>query len=72
VCGLCDAYDEPEDRWWRYGDYTGADCPKCGRQRLMQCEQVVSVDVSVERIICEKCCWEPARNDYCSEALSDR
>lgn len=72
MCGLCDAYVEPEDQWWRYGEYTGADCPKCGRQRLMQCEQAVSAAVSVERVICEKCCWEPARADFCAEALSDR
>ena len=72
MCGLCDAYDSPEDRWWRFGEYVSRDCPNCGRARLMQCEQIIDTEISVERVICEKCCWEPAKNDYCAEALSDR
>lgn len=68
MCGLCDAYDGPEDRWWRYGEYVSDPCPKCGRHRLMKCEE----RVGVSRIICEKCCWEPSRDDYCADALSDR
>ncbi len=67
MCGLCDDHEKPENRWWRYGEYTGDACPKCSRFRLMKCEHE-----TVERIICEKCCWEPARDDYCAEALSDR
>lgn len=58
--------------WWQYGEYTGGDCPNCGRQRLIACEQIVDEQISVERVICEKCCWEPARNDYCAEALAGR
>lgn len=72
MCGLCDAYSEPEHPWWRFGEYTGGACPNCGRERLMVCEQVIDTQISVERVICEKCCWEPARRDYCAEALSDR
>lgn len=73
MCGLCDAYlEEPEHKWWRYGEYVGRACPKCGRERLMQCEHVVEAQISIERIICEKCCWEPERNAYCYDALSDR
>ena len=58
--------EEPEHRWWVYGDYTGGDCPNCKRERLMRCED----NNGNERIICEKCAWEPAKNDYCYEALS--
>lgn len=72
MCGLCDAYETPEARWWRYGEYTGENCPNCGRQRLMRCEQASRTAANVERVICEKCHWEPARNDYCAEALGDR
>lgn len=72
MCGLCDAFSEPEHKWWRYGEYTGNACPNCGRLRLMSCEQEINTRVSVERVICEKCHWEPARSDYCAEALSDR
>lgn len=52
-------------RWWVYGNYTGDDCPNCGRQRLMACED----DRGRERVICEKCHWEPAAAGYCSEAV---
>lgn len=58
--------DDMEKRWWVYGDYTGGDCPNCKRQRMMRCED----NSGTERIICEKCAWEPAKNDYCYEALS--
>lgn len=71
MCGLCDAYSENEpDRWWDYGDYTGGACPNCGRERLMACEQVIDTNISVERTICEKCAWEPAKGAYCLEAAS--
>jgi hypothetical protein len=49
--------------WRAYGDYTGDDCPNCGRQRLMTAED----PTGRERVICEKCMWEPAANDYAPE-----
>lgn len=52
-------------RWWVYGNYTGEVCPNCKRERLMTCEDLEKC----ERVICEKCSWEPAKNDYCYEAL---
>lgn len=58
--------EEDERRWWAFGDYTGDTCPNCGRVRLMKCED----NRLQERIICEKCNWEPARNGYCEEALN--
>lgn len=51
--------------WSAYGEYTGDACPHCGRQRLMKCED----DEKRERVICEKCHWEPATGDYCYEAI---
>jgi hypothetical protein len=51
--------------WWLYGDYTGDACPNCSRLRLMACVD----SAGVERVICEKCAWEPARDDYCHEAV---
>jgi hypothetical protein len=56
---------DPDHHWWAYGNYTGADCPNCSRQRLMSCEDLTGA----ERVICEKCHWEPAANDYCAEAV---
>ena len=38
----------------------------CKRERLLRCED----NNGNERIICEKCSWEPAANDYCYKALS--
>jgi hypothetical protein len=52
--------DPDKHHWWSYGNYTGEDCPHCGRRRLMLCED----NQGNERIICEKCNWEPAINDY--------
>lgn len=57
--------NDPDFHWWAFGDYTGDSCPKCGRERLMKCEDLEKR----ERIICEKCSWEPAKNDWCYEAL---
>lgn len=51
------------DRWWNYGDYVAGDCPNCGRSRLLECEDPKGRD----RIICEKCHWEPALNTYCPD-----
>jgi ribosomal protein S27AE len=59
--------EDRERRWWVFGDYTGDACPNCGRERLMACAD----NDGKERIICEKCNWEPARGKYCEEALSD-
>lgn len=53
------------ERWWVYGEYTGDSCPRCGRERLMECED----NKGRKRVICEKCSWEPSANDYCYEAL---
>lgn len=52
--------DDPESRWWNYGDYTGDDCPNCGRSRLMECQD----NECRKRIICEKCDWEPEKDNY--------
>lgn len=57
---------DANERWWQYGEYTGDDCPKCNRTRLMEC---VDADGN-ERVICEKCSWEPKRDDYCYEAIN--
>lgn len=51
------------ENWGAFGDYTGQDCPNCGRQRLMKCMDPKGDD----RIICEKCNWEPMTNDYCKD-----
>lgn len=51
---------ECEGNWWAFGDYTGDVCPNCSRLRLMSCEDLGGR----ERIICEKCDWEPATNSY--------
>jgi ribosomal protein S27AE len=48
-----------------FGDYTGDCCPNCGRDRLMSCTD----DSGVNRVICEKCNFEPAKGIYLSEAL---
>lgn len=58
---------DPDFHWWAYGNYTGADCPNCKRERVMSCED----NDGRERIICEKCHWEPAVGDYCYEALGN-
>lgn len=58
--------EDPENRWWVYGNYTGGTCQNCKRERLMSCED----NDGKERVLCEKCTWEPAKNDYCYEALS--
>jgi ribosomal protein S27AE len=57
--------DFEEHHWWAYGEYTGDDCPHCGRTRLMACCD----NSGKERVICEKCNWEPTVNNYCYEAL---
>ena len=44
--------------------YLAGECSHCGRERIEQ--------LANGKIICEKCCWEPASNDYCYQALSDR
>lgn len=51
---------DPDYHWWAYGEYTGEDCPNCGRERMMKCTDLDGK----ERVICEKCNWEPAANDY--------
>ena len=56
---------DPDFHWWAYGEYTGNECPRCKRMRQMTCED----NEGKERIICEKCSWEPAVNDFCYEAL---
>jgi hypothetical protein len=58
---------QTETHWWAYGNYTGDACPNCQRERLMKCED----DEKHERVICEKCSWEPAKNDYCYDALGN-
>jgi hypothetical protein len=67
VCGLCDAYEEPERRWWAYGDYVAGECPMCHRERMMVCED----NAGQPRVICEKCAWEPDANGYCVEAIGN-
>lgn len=42
--------------------YTGDECPNCGRQRLEECAN--------GKVVCEKCHWEPAINDYNSDHLT--
>lgn len=59
------AHIEPDYHWWAYGNYNGAECPNCGRERVMVCEDYTGA----ERVICEKCKWEPAVSDYCHEAV---
>ena len=56
---------DPDHHWWAYGDYTKGDCPNCGRERLLSCTDNAGND----RIICEKCSWEPSKSDYCYDAL---
>jgi len=55
-----------EAYWSAYGEYTGDDCPNCHRQRLMQCTD----SQDRERIICEKCHWEPAMGDFAPDAAA--
>src|SRR5215469_751076 len=57
----------PSNHWWTHGDYVGGDCPACGRARLMS----VTDPSGNDHVICEKCYWEPAKNDFCHEALED-
>lgn len=42
--------------------YLDIGCPNCGRHRVEQCAN--------GKIVCEKCSWEPAINDYNSVHLS--
>jgi predicted RNA-binding Zn-ribbon protein involved in translation (DUF1610 family) len=62
---LSEGRTDTADHWWLYGNYTGGDCPNCGRERLLLCKMVDGTP----RVICEKCSWEPAVNDYCNEAI---
>lgn len=57
---------ENSENWREFGEYTGEDCPNCGRQRLMRCTD----PSGRERIICEKCDWEPATNNYSAGSAS--
>jgi len=54
---------DPKKRWWAYGNYVAGVCPACGRERLMEATDLAGKD----RIICEKCNWEPAANEYCRD-----
>lgn len=53
--------DEPD--WRQVGDYVAGECPNCGRERLLN----VVDPQGRERVICEKCDWEPAESRYSSE-----
>lgn len=53
--------------WWNFGNYTGDDCPNCHRNRLVKCTD----PTGAERVICEKCKWEPAVNNYSPDAGPD-
>lgn len=59
---------EPDELpWWNYGNYTGDACPNCKRVRIMSCED----NHGRERIICEKCEWEPRFSTYRSCVTED-
>lgn len=62
---LTPAAQDPDYHWWVYGNYNGASCLNCGRERVMVCEDLQGR----ERIICEKCDWDQQANDYrtCAE-----
>ncbi len=47
----------------KMGNYTGDDCPNCGRQRVMICDDD-------EKRRCEKCSWCVEDKDYDYEFLS--
>lgn len=49
-----------DEHWWAFGDYTGDACPNCSRNRLLK----VTDPAGKERVICEKCNWEPAIQGY--------
>jgi len=41
---------------YRSSNYTGVDCKKCGRNRVMNCAD--------GRHVCEKCGWDNDKNEY--------
>ncbi|NIP56157.1 MAG: hypothetical protein GWO26_30050 [Phycisphaerae bacterium] len=41
--------EEDRDRWEVAGDYNGEKCPKCGRERVLLCND--------KKRRCEKCRW---------------
>ena len=49
-------YESPEemDKW--AGNYDGTDCPKCGRERVLECNN--------GKRRWEKCNWDPDANTY--------
>lgn len=52
------------EEWWSGpGNYTGAACKNCGRQRVC----LVDAPDSTERAVCEKCGWDQAANKYAVE-----
>jgi hypothetical protein len=60
IRAIAAAADELSPPWWTIGDYVKGECPNCGRERLLEC-----VDLrGAERVICEKCDWEPARGNF--------
>lgn len=58
---------EPDPPDWRDGNYTGADCENCGRERVMLCTD----PKGAERRVCEKCMWDQDRHDYANEREGD-
>jgi hypothetical protein len=48
---------ETERSAWGLGEYTGASCPNCGRERLCVCPN--------GKTRCEKCNWVVEDGDYC-------
>ena len=48
------------ETWRSFGNYTGGCCPNCDRDRLILATDPLKND----RVICEKCDFEPDANDY--------
>ena len=55
---ITERYEQKIIDSWRLGEYTGNDCPNCGRNRLCKCPN--------GKTRCEKCNWVPADNGYCA------
>lgn len=53
-----------DEEWWAGpGDYNGANCKNCGRERVL----VVEAPNGDDRATCEKCGWDQAADCYASE-----
>lgn len=49
------------ENWWEGpGNYTGASCKHCGRERVCNVEAPDGTD----RAVCEKCGWDQVSDDY--------